>query len=181
MDADGATVLTLLDGALTPAGTVTRVFDGKRPDGTFLPGGSYRSVVTLAGDGSPTISQYRTFKMMAFAISLSDTTPARGQSVTVSATSARSLSSTPRVYVYQPGKTTWSVAMSKVGYRQVPGAADRQDRRGDRRHPLPGQCRRCRRPQPVHQPDRSAPLTRRRRHRSPANVPVPDRTGTFVP
>ncbi len=114
VDADGATVLTLLDGALTPAGTVTRVFDGKRPDGTFLPGGSYRSVVTLAGDGSPTISQYRTFRMMAFAISLSDTTPARGQSVTVSATSAESLSSTPRVYVYQPGKTTWSVAMSKV-------------------------------------------------------------------
>jgi flagellar hook assembly protein FlgD len=114
VDEAGVTAVTLLDGVALPAGAVTRVFDGKRPDGTYLPRGTYRSVVSLAGDGPVPISQYRTFKMRAFDPSASDTTPARGQRITVSATSAESLSTTPRVYVYQPGKATWSVAMTKV-------------------------------------------------------------------
>ncbi|MEJ7748288.1 MAG: FlgD immunoglobulin-like domain containing protein [Candidatus Limnocylindrales bacterium] len=114
VDADGRTVVTLLDASVTPAGTVSQVFDGRRADGTFLPAGTYRSVVTLAGNGAPTIRQYRTFRMMAFALTLSDSTPRRGQSITVSATSAESLSTRPRVYVSQPGRTTWSVAMARV-------------------------------------------------------------------
>ena len=114
VDEAGNVAMTLLDGAVLPAGPVTRVFDGKRADGTWLPRGNYRSVVAVAGDGPVPISQYRTFKMRAFAPSISDTTPRRGQRVTVYATSAETLSTTPRVYIYQPGKTTWSVAMSKV-------------------------------------------------------------------
>jgi len=114
VDEAGTVVRTFLDGSSKPAGTFTKVFDGKRADGSFLPGGSYRSVVTLAGDGEPVISQYRTITMKAFAITVSDSTPARGQSISVYATSAESVSTTPRVYVYQPGKTTWSVAMTKV-------------------------------------------------------------------
>ncbi len=114
VDEAGSTAVTLLDGVALPAGPVTRVFDGKRADGTYLARGTYRSVVSVAGDGPVPISQYRTFKMRAFAPSASDATPARGQRITVSATSAESLSTTPRVYVYQPGKTTWSVAMTKV-------------------------------------------------------------------
>ena len=113
-DEAGATVLTLLDGEALPAGPVTRVVDGKLPDGTYLPRGTYRSVVAVAGDGPVPILQYRTFKMRAFDPSASDATPGRGQRITVKATSAETLSTTPRVYVYQPGKATWSVAMTKV-------------------------------------------------------------------
>ena len=114
VDATGKVALTLLDGVALPAGPVTRVFDGKRPDGTYLARGTYRSVVSIASDGPVPISQYRTFRMGAFALSPSDTTPRRGQKVTLYATSAETLSTTPRAYVYQPGKARWSVAMSKV-------------------------------------------------------------------
>ena len=114
VDAAGVTVRTLLDGVTKPAGTVTKAFDGKRANGTYLPQGTYRSVVTLAGDGAPVISQYRSFTMAAFKISASDTTPGRGQSITINATAAESLSTRPKVTVYQPGKAAWSVSMTKV-------------------------------------------------------------------
>jgi flagellar hook assembly protein FlgD len=114
VDADGDVAMTLLDGASLPAGQVTRVFDGKLPDGTYLPRGAYRSTVTLAGDSAPVISQYRTITLRAFIPTASDTTPGRGQKVTIYATSAETLSGNPRVYVTQPGKATWSVATSKV-------------------------------------------------------------------
>ena len=139
VDEAGATAVTLLDGVALPAGPVTRVFDGKRPDGTYLARGTYRSVVTLAGDGPVPISQYRTFKMRAFVPSASDTTPARGQRITVSATSAESLSTTPRVYVYQPGKATWSAAMTKVSTGKYKVSLTHQDRWRQGRGPLPGQ------------------------------------------
>jgi len=110
----GSTVLTLLDAVALPAGPVTQVVDGTLPDGSFLPRGTYRSVVAVAGDGPVPILQYRTFKMRAFDPGASDGTPGRGQRITITATSAETLSTTPRVYVYQPGKATWSVAMTKV-------------------------------------------------------------------
>ena len=66
-DEAGPTVLTLLDGEALPAGPVTRVFDGKLPDDTYLPRGTYRSVVAVVGrDGPVPILQYRTIKMRAF-------------------------------------------------------------------------------------------------------------------
>jgi flagellar hook assembly protein FlgD len=114
VDQHGATAMTLLDAVALPAGPVTRVFDGKRADGTYLPRGDYRSLVSVAGDGPVPISQYRTVKMRAFDPRSSDATPRRGQRITIYATSAETLSTSPRVYVYQPGKATWSVAMSKV-------------------------------------------------------------------
>ena len=114
IDADGDVVRTLLDGVERPAGSVSQGFNGRRADGTYLPTGAYRSVVTLAGDGAPTIAGSVPFTMQAFAITMSDTTPARGQTITVYATSAESLSTTPRVHVYQPGLSRWSVAMTKV-------------------------------------------------------------------
>jgi hypothetical protein len=114
VDADGNVARTLLDGVSLPAGQVTRVVDGKRADGTWLPRGAYRSTVTLAGDGEPVISQYRTITMRAFVPTSSDVTPGRGQKVTISATSAETLSAAPTVSVTQPGKTTWKVTMTKV-------------------------------------------------------------------
>jgi flagellar hook assembly protein FlgD len=114
VDANGNVARTLLDGVSLPAGEVTRVVDGKRADGTWLPRGAYRSTVTLAGEAAPVISQYRTITMRAFVPTASDATPARGQKVTISATSAEPLSAAPKVTVTQPGKAAWSVTMTKV-------------------------------------------------------------------
>jgi flagellar hook assembly protein FlgD len=119
VDATGATVATLLDAQPTAAGTWTRSYDGRRPDGMRLKAGKYRALVT-ATDDLTTASQAVSFTMDAFAIKPSDTTPKRGQRITVKVTSAEPLSTRPRVYIKQPGKATWSVLMTKVstyGYR----------------------------------------------------------------
>ena len=112
-DASGAVVATLLDAAPTAAGAVTRSYDGRRTDGTRLPVGAYTSVVT-ATDDATTVSQAVGFTMNAFGIKPSDATPKRGQKITVTVTSAEQLSTKPRLYVKQPGRATWSVAMTKM-------------------------------------------------------------------
>jgi flagellar hook assembly protein FlgD len=118
-DATGATVATLLDAQPTAAGTWTRGYDGRAADGTRLKAGKYWSLVT-ATDGATTVGQAIPFTMSAFSIKPSDTTPKRGQKVTVKVTSAEPLGMRPRVYVKQPGKKTWSVLMTKTstyGYK----------------------------------------------------------------
>lgn len=118
-DADGAIVDTLLDAQPTEAGTVTRAYDGKLPDLTRLPTGAYTSLVS-ATVGETTVSQSVTFRMMAFAISASDTTPKRGQTITVTVTSAEPLKTRPRLFISQPGKATWSALTTRTstyGYK----------------------------------------------------------------
>ena len=111
----GAVVDTRLAAVERPAGTTSLVFDGRRTDGTMLPPGRYTSYVS-ATDGTVTASQAVTFDADAFSQSLSDSTPARGQSVTISVTSAEPLTSTaPRAYLYEPGLAAWSVALTKTG------------------------------------------------------------------
>jgi flagellar hook assembly protein FlgD len=113
VDGSGAVVATLLDAQSTGAGPWTRAYDGRRTDGTRLTTGTYTSVVT-AYDGTATASQAVAFQMNAFSIRPSDTTPKRGQKITVRVTSAEPLSTKPRVYIKQPGKASWSVVMTKV-------------------------------------------------------------------
>ena len=84
-------------------------------DGTMLPPGRYTSFVS-ATDGTLTASQAVAFDADAFALKPSDTTPARGQSVTLSVTSAEPLSAkAPRAYIYEPGLAAWSVPLTKTG------------------------------------------------------------------
>lgn len=115
VDASGAVVATLVDAQPTEAGTLTRAFDGRRTDGdtALLTAGTYTSVVT-ATDDMATVSQAVAFQMNAFSIRSSDSTPKRGQKITVKVTSAEPLSTKPRLYVKQPGKARWSVVMTKV-------------------------------------------------------------------
>jgi len=113
-DATGAIVDTHLDAVARPAGTTKWVFDGRRTDGTMLPAGHYTSYVS-ASDGTLTASQAVSFEADAFLQRLTDATPRRGQTVTIYVTSAEPLSSTPRVYVYEPGLSSWSVALTKTG------------------------------------------------------------------
>ena len=112
-NAAGTDVAILRNGEPMAAGPSSRVFYGRRPDGTMLPVGRYTSLVT-ATDGTFTASQAVAFQMDAFGLRPSTTTPARGRSITITAISAEALSTTPRLYVTQPGKATWSVAMRKT-------------------------------------------------------------------
>ena len=109
----GQVVVTRLDAVALPAGTQTWTFDGRAGDGTMLPRGHYTSLVT-ATDGTLVASQTVAFDTDAFRYKLSDTTPRRGQSITVTISSAELLSRISRLYVYQPGVSRWSVALTKV-------------------------------------------------------------------
>jgi flagellar hook assembly protein FlgD len=111
-------VVTHLQSAALSAGSQSWTFDGRRADGTMLPGGGYTTVVT-ATDGAATITQSAAFKMNAFAIRLSTTTPRRGGRITVTATSAERLSTGMRLYVYQPGLAVWSVPMTRIDARHA--------------------------------------------------------------
>jgi flagellar hook assembly protein FlgD len=113
-NAAGATVITRLGGSAKPAGTYYWIFDGRTSNGTMLPRGRYTSLVT-ASDGTLTASQSVAFDSDAFAIAPSDTTPGRGQSITVTIVTAEALNSTPTLWIYQPGVAAWSVKPSKVG------------------------------------------------------------------
>ena len=78
----------------------------------MLPVGRYTSYVR-ATDGMLTATQSVSFNAMAFVISPNDSTPGRGQPITITALSAESLAAAPRLFITQPGKPTWSVAMVK--------------------------------------------------------------------
>ena len=60
--------------------------------------------MTLAGDKMPVITQYRLIALRAFTPTASDTSPGRGQKVTIYATAAESMAANPQVNVTQPGK-----------------------------------------------------------------------------
>jgi flagellar hook assembly protein FlgD len=112
-NAAGAVVATLRDDDALAAGVWSRMFYGRRPDGTMLPTGRYTSHVT-ATDGTVTGTQAVAFEMNAFKITPSATTATRGRSITIRAISAEGLSTRPRLYITQPGKATWSVSMTKT-------------------------------------------------------------------
>jgi len=112
-DAAAKVIDTHFAGAALPAGTQTWVFDGRRSDGTMLPPGRYLSYV-VASDGTFVAAQSIWFEADAFLIQPSDATPGRGQTITVTVTSAEPLSASPRLSVYQPGVTAWSAALTRV-------------------------------------------------------------------
>jgi flagellar hook assembly protein FlgD len=114
LDRSGQVVVSHLAAVALPAGTQTWTFDGRAADGTMLPRGHYTSLVT-ATDGTLSASQSVGFDTDAFRYKLTDTTPRRGQSVTVTILSAELLTRISRLYIYQPGVSRWSVALTKVG------------------------------------------------------------------
>ena len=111
-DAAGTIVDTHLAGVQVPAGTQIWTFDGHTSAGAMLPVGRYTSYVH-ATDGVLTASQSVSFNAIAFVIKPNDSTPGRGQLITITAISAESLAAAPRLFVTQPGKPTWSVVMAK--------------------------------------------------------------------
>jgi hypothetical protein len=112
-NAAGTVVATLLDAVGAPTGTTAQTFYALGASGSMLPTGKYTAVVN-ATDGAVSATQAVAFEMNAFAIRPSATSATRGRSISVSVTSAESLSTTPRVYVTQPGRSTWAVTLAKT-------------------------------------------------------------------
>ncbi len=110
VNALGAVVRTIKTGAALAAGPYAFTWNGRNDAGAYVPRGTYRSAVT-ATDGTTAITQRVAVVADAFRIVASDTTPGRRQRFTVTAFSAESLGATPRLTVFQPGISAWSVAM----------------------------------------------------------------------
>ena len=113
-DWTGKTVTTLLSAVAMPAGTHFWTFNGRAANGSMLPRGHYTTVVT-ATDGTVTATQTASFWVDAFTITPSDSTPARGQSLTINVVSAEPLARTPTLYISQPGVATWHLRMTRTG------------------------------------------------------------------
>jgi flagellar hook assembly protein FlgD len=113
VDANGTTVRVLKQDAVLNAGTHTLAWNGKTEAGTYLPRGLYRHIVT-ATNGMLTSTLTAPFVQDMFKFSVSDSTPARGQALTVTIVSAEPLSKAPRLTISQPGVSAWSVTFSYV-------------------------------------------------------------------
>ena len=116
LDAQGDVVRTIAHDQVMAAGKHTYTWDGKSSTGAYLPKGTYRSVVT-ATNGTLTTTHAASFVQDLFRITVSDTTPYRGQALTVTVVSAETLSKLPRITVSQPGIGAWAVTMSHVSGR----------------------------------------------------------------
>ena len=112
-NAAGNVVDTHLAAVPLEVGTHTWTFDGRRSDGTMLAPGRYVSHVA-ASDGTLVAYQSAAFEADAFLVKPSDATPARGQAISVTVTTAEPLSANPRVTISQPGIAAWSVATVKL-------------------------------------------------------------------
>ena len=115
-DEAGKVVLTRFTDRALAAGTYSYAWTGRNQAGAWVPVGKYRSVVT-ATDGTYSNSGSAAVRADAFRIVASDTTPARGQRITLTITSAEPLLKNPRVAVSQPGYSTWTVSTTKVSTR----------------------------------------------------------------
>jgi hypothetical protein len=111
-NATNAVVATHLADAPIDAGTQAWVWDGRTDDGVLLPRGTYTSTVS-AFDGTWTSGQSVKVEMNAFGIATSTSAPRRGHALTVTVTSAEALKGGIRLYITQPGHSTWAVTMTK--------------------------------------------------------------------
>ena len=135
--------------------------------------GHYTSYVS-ATDGTLSAVQGAAFDMDAFVIKLNDSTPKRGQSITITATTAELLSKSPSLSIYQPRLARWSVRMSKVVRPHVPDHDPAQVQRWHRQGHVPGQGHRHQGRIAVHVRVVRAALTRlivRGRHLSGSAAP----------
>jgi flagellar hook assembly protein FlgD len=89
-------------------------WSGRDQAGTLVPPGTYYSNV-LATDGALSLRTRSPVAVGAFAVTSSDTTPARGQTITITAASAEALRAAPRLTILQPGVASRVVTMTRSG------------------------------------------------------------------
>jgi flagellar hook assembly protein FlgD len=113
LDASGKVVRTVMTNRAYAAGPVTWAWNGRLANGTFAPRGTYR-IAVVATNGTQSASQSVSVQADAFRLVTSSAGAIRGTALTLTATSAESLSSAPVVVVRQPGVPAWTVTMSRV-------------------------------------------------------------------
>ena len=113
VDAAGTTARTIMADQPLAAGPQAWSWNGRNDAGAFVPRGRYTAVVR-ATDGTLGSTLRASVIADAFRIVASDTTPARGQRITVTITTAESLRAAPRLTVFQPGISAWTVATTGV-------------------------------------------------------------------
>ena len=112
-DGAGTVVYTRYTDAALAAGTYPWAWNGKTAAGAYVPRGTY--VLTVhATDGTLAWTQSTTVYAEAFRIVSSDTTSARGQSITITVITAEALSTKPRLTISQPVHAARTVTMTKV-------------------------------------------------------------------
>ena len=113
VDAAGIPVRTIMTDQPLAAGTRSFTWDGRDDAGGYVPRGAYRAIVRAA-EGDLVAAQAVAVQADAFRVVASDATPARGQRITVTVTSAEALEAVPRLAVYQPGISAWTIATTRV-------------------------------------------------------------------
>ena len=116
VDAAGSPVRTIMTDQPLGAGPQAWAWDGRDDAGAYVPRGVYTTVVR-ATDGTLVAIGRASVRADAFKIVASDTTPARRQRITVTITSPENLSAAPRLSVFQPGISAWTVGTTKIGTR----------------------------------------------------------------
>jgi flagellar hook assembly protein FlgD len=114
VNAAGSVVRTIATDLPMDAGTHAFAWNGRNDLGAFVARGTYRSIVRATDGADLGAVQAVAVLADAFRIAPSDTTPGRGQRITVTATTAEALAAAPRLRVNQPGRSGWSVAMTRV-------------------------------------------------------------------
>ena len=114
VDARGALVARRYLGRPTAAGRHTWLWDGKDTTGAFAPDGVYRSVTT-ATTAAGAYSETTLFRLGAFRIRTSTSSPRRGTAVTIRLVSAEPLSRLPTITLRQSGTAAYTVEAEKTG------------------------------------------------------------------
>ena len=113
-DRAGRTVATRYLAVPLAPGAYSFSWDGRDAAGNLVAPGTYYSNIHAAS-GSLSLRTRAPFAVDAFAISVSDPTPARGQAITINATAAEPLGASPRLVIAQPGTTARVVTMIPSG------------------------------------------------------------------
>ena len=113
VDAAGNEVLRPWSDGPLAAGTYSFIWNGLNAAGAMVPVGRYTSVVS-ATDGSLGATLTAPIEFNAFSVRVSDNTPGRGQTITITATSAESLKGAPSLRITQPGIAAWRVRMVRT-------------------------------------------------------------------
>ncbi|HET7678365.1 MAG TPA: FlgD immunoglobulin-like domain containing protein [Candidatus Limnocylindrales bacterium] len=113
LDSAGRTVATRWAERATTAGTYAWSWFGKDSTGAYVRDGVYVAVAT-ATTPEGTIAIRKAVVLSAFRVIASDTTPARGQRITVTLISAEPLSRNPTLRVTQPGLTAYVLRTTKL-------------------------------------------------------------------
>jgi flagellar hook assembly protein FlgD len=113
VNSSGKVIRTVRPLTAAAPGTLKFSWDGTREDGSWAADGWYQMLVT-ATTSAGSYSQARGVYAGAFRITPSISSPARGNSLTLSMTSTESLSAPPSVQVAQPGLAPWTATATRI-------------------------------------------------------------------